>query len=205
VCSDESSKNQLRKELKRKAFHLLVLVLPIVYAILPNDSQTNALLVIGGAVFAVFLLVMEAIRLRNPSFFANHFARMSESDKIAAYIPTFFVAYIIFLSFGFKIVVISMCVSALGDAAAALVGMRFGSHPMPFTEKKSLEGLFAGFSVTFIIGGIFAKIWLALGLALILVATDFIEDPKTTFLSDNFLNPFFFAIILHYFSHFLRY
>ena len=55
------------------------------------------------------------------------------------------------MSFGFNIAVISMLVSALGDAAAALVGMRFGTHHMPFTEKKSLEGLFAGFSVTFIV------------------------------------------------------
>lgn len=201
---EESPKYQYRKELRRKAFHLLVLVLPLVQAILPSDPQTKTLLVIGGAIFAGFLLGMEMIRLRNPFFFANYFARSSERDKIAAYIPTYFVVYFIFLSFGFKIAVISMLVSALGDAAAALVGMRFGTHPMPFTEKKSLEGLFAGFSVTFFVGGIYAKLWLALGLVLIFVATDFIEDPKTTFLSDNFLNPFFFAIVLHHFSQFLR-
>jgi len=147
---------------------------------------------------------MEGYRLRNPSFFANRFTRASERYQIAAYIPEYFAAYFILLCFNFKILVISIVVSALGDAAAALFGVRLGKHPIPFTKKKSLEGAGAGFGVTFLVGLIYVKFWLALALAGIMVATDFIEDPKTTFLSDNFLNPVFFAVLIHLAPYFLR-
>lgn len=196
--------DQLKSELKRKSFHLLVLILPLSAYILPDDPRTRTALIIGGTIFAGFLLVIEALRLHNPSFFANRFAREAERKKIAAYIATYFAGYFLFLSYGLKIAAISIFVSALGDAAAALFGMRFGTHMLPFTKKKSLEGAGAGFSVTLLACLIYAKFWLALPVALIMVLTDFIEEPNTSFISDNFLNPFFFAILFYLAPQWLR-
>ncbi len=200
----DRSQQQFMLELRRKAFHLLVLLLPVAQAILPDDPQTRSILITGGAIIAIGLLVMESYRIRNPDFFANRFSRSSERSQIAAYIPTYFVVYIIYLFFGLSIASMSIFVSALGDAAAALFGMRFGTHRLPFTTKKSWEGTCAGFCTTLLAALIYAKFWLALGLAFILVATDFIEDVKTTFLSDNFLNPFFFAVLIFHASTLLR-
>ncbi len=108
------------------------------------------------------------------------------------------------MSYGLKITAISIFASTLGDAAAALFGIRYGKHQLPFTKKKSLEGAAAGFSITLLVCLIYAKLWLAFAVALIMVATDFIEEPKTSFLSDNFLNPFFFAVLFYLTPHGLR-
>lgn len=201
---DGAAQVQLKSELKRKSFHLLVLILPISAYILREDPRTRTALIIVGTIFVGFTLVMESLRLQNPSFFTNRFAREAEREKIAAYIATYFAGYFIFLSYGLKITAISIFVSALGDAAAALFGIRFGKHPLPFTKKKSLEGAGAGFSITLLVCLIYAKFWLAFAIALIMVATDFIEEPKTSFLSDNFLNPFFFAVLFYLTPHWLR-
>lgn len=204
VDSETRSQQSFALELRRKTFHLLVLGLPVIQIFLPDDSQTRILLIAGGAIFVTGLLGMEAYRLRKPTFFVNRFTRASERDQIAAYIPTSFVVFFIYLTFGLNIATISIIVSALGDAAAALFGIRFGTHQLPFTKKKSWEGTSAGFGVTILVALIYTKIWLALTLALIMVGTDFIEDMKTTFLSDNFLNPFFFAVFLHHFPSLIR-
>ncbi|MFQ6126268.1 MAG: diacylglycerol/polyprenol kinase family protein [Candidatus Heimdallarchaeota archaeon] len=202
--TEEVVQDQFKSELRRKSFHLLVLILPLSVNILHEEPRTRTALIIGGAFLTGFLLVIEALRLQKPSFFANRFAREVEREKIAAYIATYFAGYFIFLSYGLKIAAISIFVSALGDAAAALIGIRYGSHLLPFTKKKSLEGAAAGFSVTLLVCLLYAKFWLALTVALIMVATDFIEEPNTFFISDNFLNPYFFAILFYLAPHWLR-
>lgn len=54
-----------------------------------------------------------------------------------------------------------ICVG-MGDAAASLIGRRFGRRKLPWTGGKSLEGS-AAFAAAVVIGLIFGKVWLWLG------------------------------------------
>jgi len=54
-----------------------------------------------------------------------------------------------------------ICVG-MGDAAASLVGRRFGRHKLPWAGGKSLEGS-AAFAAAVVVGLVFGKAWLWLG------------------------------------------
>ncbi|KKN25763.1 hypothetical protein LCGC14_0881480 [marine sediment metagenome] len=83
-------------------------------------------------------------------------------------------------------------IACLSDAAAALIGRRYGKHKVIVRNKdtKSIEGFLAGMIVAYIIGLIFVgPVYAILGVIIF-----FITDYFPIYTADNLLNPIFIPI-----------
>ena len=178
-------------ELKRKFFHLSVVFIPILH--LTGLPRTIILALFS--IFVVLIIPLDFYRRKHPEFVLNRYVRKSEYNQMASFIPIIIAGYLLYLIFDWRITTYALFVAALGDAAAALVGIRYGKHRLPFTTGKSIEGTIGGFLVGLIVVFILdlldtsGNYPLALFAPLFVVATDLIENPPNNFLSDNFLNP----------------
>lgn len=189
-------------ELKRKLFHLFVVLLPVLHIL----GFSRGIIVILFTLLVIMIFPLEYYRLKHPEWVLKSYIRKSEIGHIAAYFPFIIGGYIIYLLFDWRITTYSLFISAFGDASAAIIGTYYGKHRLPFTKRKSVEGTIAAFSVSLLVILLLDLIDrsvvihpLAMLAPIIIIGTDFIEDPPNTFLSDNFLNPvlcgvFFWAI-----------
>jgi len=146
-------KNGLRKELARKAFHMLSLVYLGFFTVFGRDTTLIALGIWLGLVWT-----LELARLNLPAF--NRFLlgvfqgihRPAEEKRISGVVWTSLGCWATVLLFGDSELLVRagiLCV-ALGDAAAALVGKRFGRHPFRSGERmKSIEGSLGCFAASF--------------------------------------------------------
>ena len=189
-------------ELKRKLFHLFVVLLPVLHIL----GFSREMIMILFTLLVILIFPLEYYRLKHPERFLKRYIRKSEIGQIAAYFPFILGGYIIYLLFDWRITTYALFISAFGDASAAIIGTYYGKHRLPFTKRKSVEGTIAAFSVSLLVILLLDLIDrsvvinpLAMLAPIIIIGTDFIEDPPNTFLSDNFLNPiicgiFFWAI-----------
>lgn len=134
----------LRRELGRKAIHLATVAVPIAALWAPRPLMAVALVAAVTTAVAI-----EWAR------FANRWARYqflrgtrgmlrSHERRAPAGATYLAVSYLIaYLVFPLPVAVTAMLYSGLGDAAAALVGTRWGRHRTPW--GKSWEGVAAGF------------------------------------------------------------
>lgn len=141
----------MRREIFRKLIHVSSIAVPLLVWVLPRREGLALL----GAALATALLV-EAARLRLP-WFRYRFLRATrpmlrphERHAIAG--ATYMAAgYLVaLLVFPKPIAVAAMLYNGLGDAAAALVGRRWGRHRAAW--GKSAEGFAAGLSVDLLVG-----------------------------------------------------
>jgi len=135
------------RELGRKAFHLLTLVLLLAWLKLPQP-------LVWLWAWTGFIALFEGIRLVSPAanrVFTRPFAgiiREEERDRASGILHTSLGAALVATFFGSHrdIVIGSFLCLAFADAAAALAGRRFGSRIWNIGGKsKSLEGTFACF------------------------------------------------------------
>lgn len=141
----------MRREASRKAFHLASVVLPLAVLLLPRPVALAVLLALAGTALAV-----EALRLRyRPARY--HFLRRTRTmlrhhERRGLAGATYMaVAYALaLLLFPTPIAVAAMLYNGLGDAAAALVGKRWGRHRTSW--GKSWEGFAAGLAVCLAVG-----------------------------------------------------
>ena len=190
-------------ELRRKFFHLSAVLLPVLHIL----GFSRVIIVILFTLLVALIFPLEYYRIKHPEFVLNRFARESEIGRMATYIPYILGGYLIYLLFDWRIATYALLVSALGDAFAAIIGTNYGKHRLPFTKRKSVEGTVAAFVCSVVVVLLLNLIdrsvvihpLAMLGAGILIVGTDFIEDPPNNFLSDNFLNPvlcgvFFWAI-----------
>lgn len=142
-------------EIKRKAFHLLMLIYICAYWVLPRTLVISAL-----ALFFVLVTAAELIRLRHDGFNRWLLAvlggvhRPDEEKKVSAIPWTLAGSLLTMLLFpDRRIVLVSFLYLALGDTAAALVGRNYGK--IRFSNGKSLEGSMACMAVCFLAGLVF--------------------------------------------------
>ena len=153
----------------RKAWHLLGLIVPLfvyvdpIHMIWPDFRFGSRWVGIGLLSFGtIFLVVIDSIRLHNPSF--NRFfinlvgplMKEEERDRYNGTVPYLFANLLLYLFFSDEIVVLSCLYLMIGDPAAAYCGMRFGKNR--FFNGKSLEG-----AIGFVIAGFlacFAFLWI---------------------------------------------
>lgn len=171
-----------------------------------------ALLYLGGgwlpaATLSISTLVLFAIiemwRLRNPDFplkiMVSKIIKPDEKNRVAAYFYFVLASTILIFLFPAYVMIISVLVGGIADAAAAIVGYEYGKHHYEVRGNvKSFEGLIAGGSLAFLITfgamfffkGFFPVT--ALIVALVFVALDYFTPP----INDNLLNPISIAITL---------
>ena len=143
----------MRDEVYRKSIHLATIVLPFVVWIVPRAVAIGML-----AALTVLALAVEWARFR-VTWVRGHFLRLTESmlrphehTRLAG--ATYMaVAYLLAAAlFPRRVAVAAMLYNGLGDAAAALVGRRWGRHRASW--GKSLEGAAAAFAVCLGVGAL---------------------------------------------------
>ncbi len=129
------------QEWGRKAVHLSGVLIPIVLLHIPRKS---ALLLVGGAVIPA--VAIEACRLQVPvvgAWFHRRFGsymRPHERNRPSSTIHLLLGTALAVFCFGPEIAALAVAFLVIGDPAAALVGIRFGTHRV---GAKSLEGSLA--------------------------------------------------------------
>jgi len=103
----------------------------------------------------------------------------------------------------YLIAIAGIIIAVFSDAAASLVGRKFGKRKLPFAERtgKSYEGLIGGFIVAFLVP-IPILLWglnigMTLILALIGAITVSVIDVLTPLVTDNYLNPIFASFAMY--------
>jgi len=184
--------------MRRKTFHMLVFVFAILYlgaGWLPAATLSISTLVL----FAI----VEIWRLRDPNFplkiMVTRIIKPDEKNRVAAYFYFVLAATILIFLFPAYVMIISILVAGVADAAAAIVGYEWGKHHYEVRGNvKSYEGLFAGGVAAFLITlgamlyfkGFFPVT--SLIVAVVFAALDYFTPP----INDNLLNPISTAITL---------
>lgn len=164
----------MRRELARKAFHLASLVLPAAFWILPRRAGI-AMLLLAAAVALAIEFARARHRGTRYQFLRRTRAMLRPHERRGLSGATYmaFAYATAGLVFPKPIAVAAMFYDGLGDAAAAVVGRRWGRHRV--TSGKSWEGFAAAFATNLLVGlavpgigvaaavaGAFAAAWLEL-------------------------------------------
>jgi dolichol kinase len=185
---------KIQQEIKRKSLHLLTLLSPLLYNILPYNTS-----LIISASLVIIDLIAETIRLLYPSvnrlmlkIFEGTY-REKEKENVSTLIWTLSGTFLtIFLfSENKNVVTLSLLYLSLGDTVAALVGVKFGKIRLG-SRGKSLEGSLAFFLIAFLCSLFFVKIEYAFISAFLGAAIEFLPLP----IDDNFVLPIFTAGLL---------
>jgi dolichol kinase len=188
----------MRRELARKAFHLLSLVYLAAYKLLGWPAVMAPM-----HAWALLVVAVETWRLRSPALnraltdFFGGLARDDEHDKFSGILHTTLGVWLLWLLFGGRdpIVSASIYFVALGDAAAALVGKAWGRHRIG-SSRKSVEGSAACFA-TCVAVGLAHGFPPATSLVAAAAATVIEFLPTGRWWNDNLWMPVITAVVLH--------
>jgi len=180
-------------EFKRKATHLVALVIPIGYFLLP---KLLSLLIL--TLFALGSIVIDIIRLKRLPLhgFLNRLIgpvlREHEGSDFtgSSYILTASVLCILLFDKNVAVAAISFII--LGDIAAALVGRRYGRIKI---KRKSLEGSLACLVMCLLVAIIIPGFPLWIGVVGAFIAT--IVEGITFPINDNFSVPLISGLVMH--------
>ncbi|MBI4054908.1 MAG: hypothetical protein HY402_02105 [Elusimicrobia bacterium] len=185
-------------EVRRKAFHLLGLVYLAIYAAL---GRQGALWAIG--IFGLWVWSTEWLRLRHAHWNERILEWFRSVSRGAERMRPSGIGYgalgvwlVIFFFSSPAIVAASVLLMVFGDAASALVGTRFGRHPIAGCFGKSWEGFSACLVTCFFLGRLFFPWTEALGAALTVSVLESAPLP----LDDNLWTPLGAACAFHWFS-----
>jgi len=180
-------------EFKRKATHLVALVIPVGYFLLP---KLLSLLIL--TLFALGSIVTDIIRLKRLPLHGfltrliGPVLREHENSDFtgSSYILTASVLCILLFDKNVAVAAISFII--LGDIAAALVGRRYGKIKI---KRKSLEGslacLFMCLLVAIIVPGF--PLWIGVVGAFVATVVEGITFP----INDNFSVPLISGLVMH--------
>ncbi|HEX2095299.1 MAG TPA: hypothetical protein VHG28_23080, partial [Longimicrobiaceae bacterium] len=154
----------MRRELARKSFHVASVLLPLLVWLAPRPLAVVVLVPTAALALAVDVT---RLRLRWPRY---HFLRLTRTmlrhhERHGLAGATYMaVAYALaLLLFPKPVAVAAMLYNGLGDAAAALVGKRWGRHRTRW--GKSWEGFGAAFATCLAVGVVIGRVEPALPLA----------------------------------------
>ena len=142
---------RIRRELARKAFHVSSASLPLLVWLAPRWLALAVLLPVAAVAVAVD---WTRLRYRTPRYwFLRYTRRMLRHHERRRFAGATYMAVAYALAvvlFPKPIAVMAMLFNGFGDAAAALVGKRFGRHRTAW--GKSWEGFAAGLAVNLAVG-----------------------------------------------------
>jgi len=117
--------------------------------------------------------------------------------SMGALVPVLAIPYV-------EISMAAIAIAVLGDAAASLVGRKYGKHKISSFPSKSYEGLFGGVIIGFVFGFLVliftVNVFVSLLLALIGAILLGLIDLSNLKISDNILNPIIIAFGIFLFS-----
>ena len=131
-------------EVRRKAFHLFGVVVPIGYYLLPEPQARPILVGLTVAAMTIDVLRLNEPRIR--TFFYYFFGKLvrdHERNNLLGSTYVLLAALLCAYAFERPIAIVAMAFLTVGDAAAAIVGRRFGRTKL---FGKSLEGSLACFA-----------------------------------------------------------
>ena len=177
-------------EIKRKLFHLLILLDIVGFVIIKNFfGQQMAFLFLVG-LFIIFLIA-EYCRLeldiRMPLF--DSIIRPKERERYYGVIYFLSGTIICLAAFDFKIALAALLMTTFGDMTAALIGKRYGRTTL--FRNKTLTGSLAGLTANLIVGFIVLlnsyNVYIIIAMAFIAAIVEVVVDE----LDDNLLIPLF--------------
>ena len=177
-------------EIKRKLFHLLILLVIVGFVIIKNFfGQQMAFLFLVG-LFIIFLIA-EYCRLeldiRMPLF--DSIIRPKERERYYGVIYFLSGTIICLAAFDFKIALAALLMTTFGDMTAALIGKRYGRTTL--FRNKTLTGSLAGLTANLIVGFIVLlnsyNVYIIIAMAFIAAIVEVVVDE----LDDNLLIPLF--------------
>jgi len=181
----------LLTEIKRKAFHLLMLLVIVGYVIIKTEFSKQIALISLVALLGLFLLA-EYFRLelgfRMPLF--DSIIRPKERERYYGVIYFLSATIICLAVFDFKIALAALLMTTFGDMSAALLGKKYGKSLI--FKKKTWVGALSQLGVDIIVGlFILQNIYIIIAMA---VVATFVETFVSE-LDDNLLIPIFTALI----------
>ena len=175
---------------------------------LDNYSFSFWVIIIIGYGFVIMFQIADLARLTKfymlPNWARKWYLDMRprESDTFIASTPLV-LAFVPFLFVPFPIFASVALIATVADAAACLVGKKFGSHELRKGSNKTIEGFFAGGICTFLIVIIVLTIYNSIlpidmikviAMAVIATIVFLAVDYFTINISDNILNPLLIGI-----------
>lgn len=206
ILKKKSKFMDIKHELYRKFFHLLLIIIPIAYYNLGRFQSMILLLPI-----AAITVGLDYYRSKN-STIRNIFAKIFQpilrpheidGNKLCGASWVAIGASVNFLLFKEEIAITSFMILVISDTVAALIGKNFPSRP--FFEKSFFGSLafFISGAILIISCGIFfhARTWFYLFGFFALFCTTIIEARPSLFkIDDNFLIPISFSVIMTFFD-----
>ncbi len=177
-------KDSKTREVLRKFFHLLSLILIITYTYLGEEITIQITYLA-----LIFFYLTDILRFWMPKYYpfsviADLVLRKEETQKIGPHTYYVISTSLTLVLFSTYTAVIALMAAAIGDASAAIVGKTVGKHKLPWKKEKTVEGSIAAFATTFIALTPFITIEKALLGALLLLTIDIIDPP----INDNLIN-----------------
>ncbi|HXZ90914.1 MAG TPA: SEC59/DGK1/VTE5 family protein [Candidatus Dormibacteraeota bacterium] len=145
----------------RKAVHLLALLVPPV-----SELTSKPLVVVALSIITVVYVLGEVLRLRGHRLpiITPITLNMSRREERTRFIvrPAYFAIGIILslVLYPSAIAYASICILAVGDSVAAIVGERFGHRRI--VRRKTVEGFAAGLTAAFLLASFLVSPFIAL-------------------------------------------
>jgi dolichol kinase len=189
----------MRHELQRKSFHLAMIVVPAAVYFLRPTPALLGLIIATFVTVAVDLMRLGDHRLRR--FFLQLFRpliRRHEEEHLLGSTHYMIAALLSVVVFDHEIAVAALMFLVLGDAAAAIVGKRFGK---PLYWGKSPQGSIACFVVCLALAWPLLQ---SLELAVIGALAATVAEAMPSPLDDNMRVPIFSGIAMQIAARFLQ-
>lgn len=181
----------LKKELKRKAIHLLSISFIVIF-VLVSASYGKELAFLSLVFLLVLLIEIDYVRVelgkKIPIFWRMF--RKKEEERHGGQVFFLIGAIICLAVFDFKIALAAVLMTTFGDMAAVLIGKRFGRTWI--TKDRALEGilaeLFVDLAIAYFIFGFFGFNWVVV---VVMALTATIAESAISKLDDNLIVPLF--------------
>lgn len=163
-------------EYARKAVHLLALLVPLL-----SELTSKTLVLAALSIITIVYVLGEVLRLKGHGLpiITPFTLKMSRPEEKTSFIirPAYFAIGIILalVLYPSAIAYASICIGAVGDSTAAIVGERFGHRRI--VRRKTVEGFAAGLTAAFLLASFLVSPFTALLGALGAMVMELLDVP----------------------------
>lgn len=142
---------KLIHEIKRKLFHILILIYPITYYLILTTTKSKFIAIMSITLILAIFLTMEHFRINKEMKipYVEELYRELEDKKIGGEIYYMLGCIITLLLLDLRIAAASILMVNFGDALSTIIGISFGKKKI--VGNKTLPGFLAGLFINVII------------------------------------------------------